>query len=589
VVPATTVRVARVARVVPDVTGLDKEFDYLIPADLDAFVEVGTIVRVELHGRRIGGWVRSISDIESGETADGLAVDQLKPIAKVTGSGPASEIFELAQWAAVRWAARRIRPFLVTAGPGRAVRTLPIVRRTGMTPSPQSPATSSLLAAGGGVLRLPPRADVMPAVLSVAALGPVLVIVPEHSTASLLATRLRRAGLSVASLPGEWAAAAGGVDVVVGTRSAAWAPCPSLAGAIVLDEHDEALQEERSPTWHARDVVVERCRRAGVPFVLVSPTPTLVSVEQYCGAGGVVHPPALRERAGWPAVTVVDRSDEDPWKRSLVTSALIERIRNPELTVVCVSNITGRARVLACRSCRALIRCEQCDAAVGLDDDGRLACRRCVAVRPPVCQQCGASRFANLRPGVTRLREELEAAAARPAVAVTGSNDELLPAAGLYVGTEAVLHRVRSADVVAFLEFDSEMLAPRFRAAEQALALLVRAGRIAPEVLVQTFTPDHEVLLAAAAGDPARILDGERTRRQMLGLPPFGALAVVSGAGSDVVARQLAGAAGVEVGGDGADRYLVRADDWTALGEALNATDRLVGARLRIEVDPARI
>jgi len=574
-----------IARVVPDVIGLDKEFDYLIPADLGAPVVVGTIVRVELHGRRIGGWVRSISAVDGVDLAEHRA---LKPIAKVTGHGPAPELFELADWASVRWAARRIRPFLVTAGPSRAVRTLPLDRRSGMAPSPQSPATTAMLTAGGGVLRLPPRADVMPSVLSVASMGPALVVVPEHGDATLLGTRLRRAGLSVASIPGEWAAAAGGVDVVIGTRSAAWAPCPGLAAAIVIDEHDEALQEERTPTWHARDVVVERCRRAGVPCVLVSPVPTLVAVEEDSGAGGVVSPPAARERAGWPRVVVVDRSDDDPWKRSLVTSALIERIRNPESTVVCVSNITGRARVLACRGCRSLIRCEQCDAAVGLGDDGRLVCRRCAAVRPAVCQACGAGRFANLRPGVTRLREELEAAAARPVVAVSGADEEPPPSAGIYVGTEAVLHRVRSADVVAFLEFDSEMLAPRFRAAEQALALIVRAGRIAPEVLVQTFSPGHDVLAAASAGDPARILDGERTRRQMLGLPPYGALAVVSGSGSDVVVEQLV-AAEVEVGGDGVDRYLVRAADWTTLGRALNATERPTGSRVRVEVDPARV
>jgi len=402
-----------------------------------------------------------------------------------------------------------------------------------------------------------------------------------------LATRLRRAGLSIAVVPDDWAAAAGGVDVVIGTRSAAWAPCPDLAAAVVLDEHDEALQNERAPTWHARDVVVERCRRAGVPFVLVSPIPTLTAVVEYAGDPGVVHPPRVRERAGWPSITVVDRTDEVPWKRSLVTSALIERLRNPDLTVVCVSNITGRARVLACRSCRELIRCEQCDAAVGLDDGGRLACRRCGALRPPVCQACGASRFANLRPGVTRLREELEAAAARPAVAVTGSDAGGPARSGIYVGTEAVLHRVRSADVVAFLEFDSEMLAPRFRAAEQALALVVRAGRLAPEVMIQTFSPDHDVIVAAAAGDPARILDGERTRREMLGLPPFGALAVVSGAGSADLVAQLPEV--VQVGGDGADRYLVRATDWTVLGAALNDVERPSGTRIRVEVDPARV
>ena len=578
---------ASVATVVPDVTGLDKRFDYLIPHDLSARVRVGTIVRVELHGRRIGGWVAAISDTPP----DGRPVESLKPIAKVTGHGPGAELFDLAEWSSIRWAARRIRPFLVSASPGRAVVTLPSDRRTGMAPAPASPATRDLLEVGGGVLRLPPRADVMPTVLAAVAFGPTLVVVPEHDAAALLATRLRRAGLSVAVAPDDWAAAAGGVDVVVGTRSAAWAPCPGLAAAVVLDEHDEALQEERTPTWHARDVVVERCRRAGVPFVLVSPTPTLTSVVEYAGRRGVVHPPAARERAGWPKVTVVARTDEDPWKRSLVTSALIERLRDPAQTVVCVSNITGRARVLACRQCRSLIRCERCDAAVGLDDDGRLSCRRCGTARPPVCQACGASRFANLRPGVTRLREELEAAAARPVVSVTGSDTEPPARAGVYVGTEAVLHRVGSADVVTFLEFDSEMLAPRFRASEQALALIVRAGRIAPEVMIQTFSPAHEVIAAASTGDPSRVVDAERARRESLGLPPFGALAVVSGAGAGEMVDEMVEhlAPGIQVGGDGAGRFLVRGPDWDTLGLALNAAERPSGSRIRVEVDPPRI
>lgn len=576
-----------IARVVPDVTGLDKQFDYLIRPEFDEFVEVGTIVRVDLHGRRIGGWVRAILDEESA----GRTLASLKPIAKVTGRGPSADIFDLAEWASVRWAAGRIRPFLVTAGPDRAVRALGADRRTGLSPAPRSPATQALLADGGGVLRLAPRADVMPAVLSAAALGPALVVVPEHSAAALLAIRIRRAGLSVALMPGEWAAAAAGVDVVIGTRSAAWAPCRDLAAAIVIDEHDEALQDERSPTWHARDVVVERCRRAGVPWVLLSPAPTLVAIEEYAGAGGVVHPAAARERAGWPRVVVVDRTTEDPWKRSLVTSTLIERLRDRSLTVVCVSNITGRARVLACRSCRALLRCEQCDAAVGLDDDGRLRCRRCETQRPPVCQVCGSGRFANLRPGVTRLREELAGAAAREVVAVTGSDHAPPAAAGVYVGTEAVLHRISSADVVAFLEFDSEMLAPRFRSAEQALALIVRAGRIAPEVLLQTFTPEHAVVAAAKEGNPGLILAGEVSQRRLLGLPPYGALAVVSGAGSAEMMAQLRARnlGGVDVGGDGNDRFLVRGPDWMSLGTALNSLDRPSGSRVRVEIDPARV
>lgn len=584
----------RIARVLPNVTGLDKRFDYLVPADLDDRVEVGSIVRVELHGRRIGGWV-----ISTHEVAD-ASVDpaSLKPIARVTGHGPSAELIGLAEWARVRWAAVRLRPFLVTASPVRAVRTVPAARRTAVAPAPSSPATAALLDSGGGVLRLPPRADPLPAVLSAVCHGPTLVVVPNQDDLALMVTRLRRANVSVAVMPDDWAQAAGGVDVVIGTRSAAWAPCAGMASAVVIDEHDEALQEERSPTWHARDVVAERCRRAAVPCVVISPIPTLNAIEWYA-RDGVVHPPRDRERAGWPAVTVVDRRDEEPWRRSLITSPLIERLRDRDRRVLCVSNITGRARVLACRSCQSLIRCESCDAAVGLSDDRRLVCRRCGTERPAVCQSCGASAFANLRPGVTRLREELAAAAGRAVATVTAADDPgPYSRAGIVVGTEAVLHRSTTADVVAFLEFDSEMLAPRFRASEQALALLVRAGRLAPEVLVQTFVPDHPVLRAARAGDPDIVTATERERRLRLGLPPYGALALVSGTGAaDLVARLPVARlplaeGGVEVGefgGVGVERFLVRSGAWMSLGEVLNAAERTPGARVRVEVDPPRV
>ena len=581
----------RVARVLPNVTGLDKSFDYLIPDDLRVParfgpVRIGTIVRVELHGRRIGGWISDIVDFND------AAVDRksLKPISKITGHGPDVELFELAEWASIRWAARRSRPFLVAASPSRAITSLPPARRTApvVSPSsPSSPATTELLAAGGGVLRLPPRSDVLPALRSAIAHGPTLVVTPTISDARILATRLRRSSVSVALMPEDWAAAMGGVDVVIGPRSAAWAPCPDMASAVVIDEHDEALQEERAPTWHARDVLVERCRRSGVPHLLISPAPSLTAVVTAAGESGVVHPPFTRERAAWPKITIVDRTNEEPWKKSLVTSTLIDRIRNPDLTVVCVSNITGRARVLACRSCEALIRCETCDAAVGLTSDNVLSCIRCGTDRPAVCQACGASNFANLRPGVSRLREELEGAAARHVVEITGADTEPPAAAGVYVGTEAALHRVSAADVVAFLEFDSEMLAPRFRAAEQAISLIIRAGRLAPEVLVQTFMPDHVVLQAAAAGNPDEVTRVERERRKMLGFPPFGALASISGTGSLELVSQLE--SNLQVGGDEATGYVVRAADWMTLGGALTATERPKGSRLRIEIDPPRL
>jgi primosomal protein N' (replication factor Y) len=573
---------SRVVRVSPDVTGLDKEFDYAVPAGLAA--PVGTRVRVPLHGRRVAGWVVAEDPPDGGALA-------LRELLAVSSRGPAPELVELARWAAVRWASVRLRPFLVTASPPTNVTGLPPSRRSGLAPAPVHPGAAALLPRGGGMLRLPPADDVVPVLLAAAGVGPTLVVVPSVERARLEAARLRRAGVSVALVPQEWAAAAAGVDVVIGARAAAWAPSPDLGAVVVVDEHDEALQEERSPTWHARDVAVERARRAGVPVLLVSPCP---SVNGLAAVGDRLERPAIDdERAGWPLVEVVDRSRDEPWKTSLVTSPLITHLRDRSKTVVCVHNTPGRARILACRSCRTLARCAVCDAAVGMTDDETFACRRCGTARPAVCLRCGAAAFANLRPGVTRLREELEAAAGRPVVAVTGADTDEPGAAGVYVGTEAVLHRIRRADVVAFLDIDTELLAPRYRAAEQTMALLVRGARLVGgrggggRLLVQTFLPGHDVVRAALLADPGRLVEPERARRQVLGLPPYAALAALSGAGSDDVAAALGALDGIDVGGS-AGRYTARAATWEALGAAITSIPRPKGSRLRVEVDPPR-
>jgi primosomal protein N' (replication factor Y) (superfamily II helicase) len=163
-----------------------------------------------------------------------------------------------------------------------------------------------------------------------------------------------------------------------------------------------------------------------------------------------------------------------------------------------------------------------------------------------------------------------------------------------------VLHRVASASVVVFLDFDGELLAPRLRAAEDALALLARASRVAGRrdgpgrVIVQTRQPDHPVVQAAVRADPGRLTTGELAVRAELALPPTTALAEVSG-DADVVAalgEALAGQPGVEVLPLEEGRLLVRGPDHRVLCDALAATGRPAGVggdRLRIEVDPQRI
>lgn len=574
-----------IARVLPDLPAVDRPFDYLVPDDVRDQVRVGTIVRIDLHGRRVRGWVVEVVGDDESE----VPAERLKAIAKVSSDGPPPEVVSLAEWAAWRWAGRWVHLLRAASPPANVHTPAP----------PPAPSGSDVEPASVEVHRMSPSTDRLPLVLAAVAQGPALVVVPAVGFAVRLADRLRREGHRTALLAGEvraadYALAASGRASVVGTRAAVWAPIPdaALASVLVLDEHDEALQSEQAPTWHARDVAVERARRAGVPCTLVSPVPTLAALSA-AGGDPVVE---KGERGGWPIVEVVDRRDEEPGRGSLFTPRLVDLLRG-ERRAVCVLNRTGRSRLLACTACGSIADCERCGAAVAQPGEAELVCGHCGTTRPVVCASCGSGRFKNLRMGVTRAREELEALVGEPVGEVTGTSppDEL-PAERIVIGTEAVLHRMHtsSAGVVAFLDLDQELLAPRYGAAEQAMALLARGARVAGarrgggRLLLQTRHPDHPVVRAVGFGDPGRLTEPESERRRALRLPPFGAVAVVSGAGATEWAAGAPIVDGIEVLDGPEATWLVRAADWPALADYLELVPR-PPERTRIEVDPPRL
>jgi primosomal protein N' (replication factor Y) (superfamily II helicase) len=156
---------------------------------------------------------------------------------------------------------------------------------------------------------------------------------------------------------------------------------------------------------------------------------------------------------------------------------------------------------------------------------------------------------------------------------------------------------VPDARTVVFLDLDAELLAPRLRAAEQALALIALAARVSGgrarggRVVIQTRQPHHEAVQAALLADPARVSDAERERRSALRFPPFTAMAQLSGPAAGAVAEALAATLplGVELLGPSDGTWLVRAPDHRALCDALATIDHPGGRELRIEVDPLRI
>ena len=611
----------RIVRVRTDVAALSKEFDYAVPPLWTEPVLVGTRVRAPLHGRSVRAWV--VAD-DVAPTL-GLEVRRLK---SWLGWGPPASLVELAGWAAWRWAGPE-STFLQAASPKVIVRSLPAA------PSPHHAApTEGASPAGSGrmwtdvplgpgvtVVRLPPTTDLLDLVLAAATdpavsarTGSVLVLVPSVGWAERLCARLVRRGLMATT---DWAEARAGWPIVVGSRVGAWAPAPDLAAVVVLDAHDDAFREESAPTYSAVDVAVERARRAGVQCVLTSPVPP-------AGLAGIpmLAPTTPEERAGWPAIERVDRRNADPrtglFSEEFVrlARAILDDPRRDHASdpLVCVYNRKGGAHLLACSHCGELARCTRCGAATSASPDkSTLHCPRCADTRPLVCASCGRLKMKTLRAGVTRLREELAALLGVEVEEVSGVSARRVPdpaderhepdtrtRARVLIGTEAVLHRLRGAAAVAFLDIDLHLLAPRLSATDETLALLVRAGRLVgarggpswARVQLQTRVPEHPVLEAVVRGEPAPVLADEVAIRRTSGLPPFAALALVSGplapGYADALARearQLQGA-GVVVTTAGEGAWLVKAPDHDVLCDLLARVERPPGRGLRVAVDP---
>jgi primosomal protein N' (replication factor Y) len=229
-------------------------------------------------------------------------------------------------------------------------------------------------------------------------------------------------------------------------------------------------------------------------------------------------------------------------------------------------------------------------------------------VRPAVCVKCGSGKLAVIKAGVSRLREELAAAAGRrvdEVVEISGGetankDQEIDQTKMLFVGTEAALHRVRDVDTVVFLDIDQEISAPRYRAAEITLSLVVHAARLVARktsgglVMIQSMLADHALLRGLAVHDLSEFVYEEMARRQLMQLPPYGALAQVSGTGVDQLADILRSNVLLQVSATNKDAVLVKSADWETLANSMS--DALVAAstrgkktlRTKTQIDPPR-
>jgi primosomal protein N' (replication factor Y) len=380
--------------------------------------------------------------------------------------------------------------------------------------------------------------------------------------------------------------AAGEARVVVGARSAVFAPVRDLGLICVDEEHDPSYKQESDPRYDARTVAAKRAALEGAVAVYGSATPRPESwaALERLELGG-------RLTGRLPPVRVVDLRREAGYPLSAPLLLELGKLVERGGRAILLLNRRGMAPAIHCRSCGVTRRCPNCDVALVLherasrdrparrvvgpvpDSVSTLRCHHCghSEPKPALCPECGSAELARLGAGTQRLEREL--ASRLPDLELVRLDaDTRDPSAALarfaaadravLLGTQMVAkgHHFEGVALAAVVDADTAMALPDFRAEERTFQLLTqlagRSGRDAPgRVLIQTFQPDARPVELAARHDVERFLAGELERRRALGYPPFRHLVrvVVSGPDREGPLRalaELAAALGVSAEGE---------------------------------------
>lgn len=402
-----------------------------------------------------------------------------------------------------------------------------------------------------------------------------LVIVPEIGlTPQLLARFRQRLGIEPALLhsgmsEGErlnaWLSArAGEARVILGTRSAAWVPLARPGLFIVDEEHDASLKQQEGFRYSARDLLVWRAHRDGVPIVLGSATPSLETLHN--ARQGRYQHLSLPERAGAasaPTLRLLDVRNQTLDEG--LSPALLAQMRkhlDQNGQVMLFLNRRGFAPTLLCHACGWVAECRRCDAHLTLHQRHRLLrCHHCGSQQPipAQCPQCGCADLRPLGTGTERVEQALErhfpevpqVRIDRDSTRRKGRLEDLLAqatsgSARLLLGTQMLAkgHHFPGVTLVGIMEADQGLFSADFRAGERLAQMVIqvagRSGRAERpgEVLIQTYHPEHPLLLQlVAAGYPA-FAEAALAEREAAGLPPFSNLALLRAEATDARAPE---------------------------------------------------
>jgi primosomal protein N' (replication factor Y) len=347
--------------------------------------------------------------------------------------------------------------------------------------------------------------------------------------------------------------ATGEARIVVGARSAVFAPVSDLGLVVVDEEHDSSFKQESDPRYDARTVAAKRAALEGAVAVYGSATPR---AESWARLERLELP--ARIGAPMPTVRIVDLRREAGYPLSAPLLAELAAVEEKGGRAVLLLNRRGVSGAIHCRACGLSRRCASCDVTLTLHGDGRLHCHHCGFTEelPAQCPQCGSVELARIGAGTQRLESELARrvpglerirldadTASKPGALHKALEQFANARAAALIGTQMVAkgHHFPGVAVAAVIDADTGLAFPDFRAEERTFQLVTqlagRSGRDAPGVvLVQTFQPDATPIAYAARHDVAGFLAQELVRREELSYPPFSHLVSLVVSGTDAAA-----------------------------------------------------
>jgi primosomal protein N' (replication factor Y) len=559
------------ASVFPLVTAraVAREFTY----EVEDGVGIGAIVRIPFGRSRARGIVVGLVD------SPPPGVDA-RPVDGVIGQVPPA-LVELALWIADYYGSTPARALALVAPelPKRRKEQAPPAERQALggeaeplelAPEQRAAVTRIVEAmdAGGGNLLLygPTGSGKTEVYLQACAaalergLG-AIVLVPEIALAPQTVGRVRaRFGERVAILHSALSdaerrdervrIASGDARIVVGARSAVFAPVQGLGLIVVDEEHDASYKQDSDPRYDARTVAAKRASLEGAVAVYGSATPrqeSWAALERLTLGG--------RIGAGLPPVRVVDLRREAGYPLSAPLLESLRGVAERRGKAILLLNRRGIAPALHCRACGTTIRCPDCDVSLVLHGDTSLRCHHCgyATEAPSNCLVCESPDLARLGAGTQKLERELRREVPQlelvrldaDAVAKPEQLAALLrrfrdAEGAVLLGTQMVAkgHHFAGVELAAVIDADTGLAMPDFRAEERTFQLVTqlagRSGRDAPgRVIVQTFQPDSRTVAHAARHDVERFLAEELERRQVLGYPPYAHLVRILVTGPD--------------------------------------------------------